>query len=542
MRLFALALTLAACTAAPDPVDVLYTGGVVWTGAGPDAEAVGVSGDRIAYVGSSDGAPAASEVVDLDGAFVVPGFIDNHVHFLQGGMQLASVDLRSADSPEEFARRIGEFAAGLPPGRWILGGDWDHEAWGGELPSREWIDAVTPNNPVFVSRLDLHMALANSLALELAGVSSETSDVEGGTIIRAPDGSPTGVLKDEAMNYLWEVIPAPTREERLEALDRAMDHAASLGVTQVHDVGTYGGWVDHETFEAAEDLRVRIYNIVSITSWERLAALIESEGRGDDMLRWGGVKGFVDGSLGSTTAWFYDPYLDDPSTRGLVVTDTTELRALIVNADAAGLQLAIHAIGDRANDWLLDVFAELPSLNGERERRSRIEHAQHLSTDALGRFAEHGVVPSMQPYHAVDDGRWAEKRIGAGRAERTYAFRSLLDAGAPLTFGSDWTVAPLDPLLGIHAAVTRATIDGLKPGGWVPSQKITVEEALRAYTSGNAWAGWQEDEVGTLEPGKLADLVVLDRDLRVVDPEHILGARVLRTVLGGRPVYISDVQ
>lgn len=542
MRLFALALTLAACTAAPDPVDVLYTGGVVWTGAGPDAEAVGVSGDRIAYVGSSDGAPVAAEVVDLDGAFVVPGFIDNHVHFLQGGMQLASVDLRSADSPEEFARRIGEFAAGLPPGRWILGGDWDHEAWGGELPSREWIDSVTPNNPVFVSRLDLHMALANSLALELAGVSSETPDVDGGTIVRAPDGSPTGVLKDEAMNYLWEVIPAPTREERLEALDRAMDHAASLGVTQVHDVGTYGGWVDHETFEEAEDLRVRIYNIVSITSWERLAALIESEGRGDDMLRWGGVKGFVDGSLGSTTAWFYDPYLDEPSTRGLVVTDTTELRALIVNADAAGLQLAIHAIGDRANDWLLDVFAELPSLYGERQRRSRIEHAQHLSTDALGRFAALGVVPSMQPYHAVDDGRWAEKRIGTGRAERTYAFRSLLDAGAPLTFGSDWTVAPLDPLLGIHAAVTRATIDGLKPEGWVPSQKITVEDALRAYTSGNAWAGWQEDEVGTLEPGKLADLVVLDRDLRVVDPEHIPGARVLRTVLGGRPVYISDVQ
>lgn len=541
MRLFALALILAACTT-PESVDVLYTGGVLWTGAGPDAEAIGVRGDRIAYVGSASAAPDAASKVDLDGAFVVPGFIDNHVHFLQGGMQLASVDLRSADSPEEFARRIGEFAAGLPPGRWILGGDWDHEAWGGELPTREWIDAVTPNNPVFVSRLDLHMALANSLALSLAGVSSETPEVEGGTIVRAPDGSPTGVLKDEAMNYLWEVIPAPTQEERLEALERAMDHAASLGVTQVQDVGTYGGWVDQETFRAASELRVRIYNIVSISSWERLASLVESEGRGDAMLRWGGVKGFVDGSLGSTTAWFYDPYLDEPSTSGLVVTDTTELRDLIIGADGAGLQLAIHAIGDRANDWLLDVFEELPDLNGERERRARIEHSQHLSTDALGRFAALGVVPSMQPYHAVDDGRWAEKRIGAGRADRTYAFRSLLDAGAPLTFGSDWTVAPLDPLLGIHAAVTRATIDGLKPEGWVPGQKITVEEALRAYTSGNAWAGWQENDVGTLELGKLADFVVLDQDLRAIAPEHILGARVLRTVLGGRPVYISEVQ
>lgn len=537
----ALVLTLAACSSS-EPVDVLYTNGVIWTGAGVDAEALGVTDGRLSFVGSAADAAVvgAGQVVDLDGAFVVPGFIDNHTHFLQGGMQLASVDLRDADSPEEFARRIGEFASGLPEGRWILGGDWDHEAWGGELPDRAWIDSVGGDHPVFVSRLDLHMALANTRALELAGILESAEDVAGGEIVRRVDGSLSGVFKDEAMNLIWSAVPEPTPEERLEALERAMDHASSMGMTQVHDVGTFGGWVDHETFRAAPDLRVRIYNIVSLSSWERLAELVAAEGRGDEWLRWGGVKGFVDGSLGSTTAWFHEPYLDEPSSTGLVVTDTTVLRSRILAADAAGLQLAVHAIGDHANDWLLDVFAELPALNGARERRARIEHAQHLSEAAIERFSDLGVIPSMQPYHAVDDGRWAEKRIGPERAERTYAFRSLLDAGAALTFGSDWTVAPLSPLLGIQAAVTRATIDGLQPDGWVPSQKIAVEEALRAYTASNAWAGWQEDLVGTLEVGKLADFVVLDRDIRFVEHDVISGARVLRTVVGGRVVFLSE--
>lgn len=537
----AMLLALAACSSS-DRVDTLYTNGLIWTGTGRDAQALAVTDDRIAFVGSMADAAVleANETVDLEGAFVVPGFIDNHTHFLQGGMQLASVDLRDADSPQEFARRMAEFAATQPAGRWILGGDWDHEAWGGQLPSRDWIDAVTPDNPVFVSRLDGHMALANTLALERAGVTAATADMEGGTIVRGPRRQPTGVLKDEAMSLVYSVIPQPTLEERLEALHRAMDHAVSLGVTQVHDVGTYGGWLDHETYLAAhadKALKLRIYNIVSLGSWERLRDLVAREGRGDNWLRWGGVKGFVDGSLGSTTAWFYDPYLDEPGTSGLIVTDTTLLRQQIEGADRAELHLVVHAIGDRANDWLLDVYAGLWAENGARERRSRIEHAQHLSEEAIGRFADLGVIPSMQPYHAVDDGRWAEKRIGPERAERTYAFRSLLDAGARLTFGSDWTVAPIDPLLGIHAAVTRATIDGANPDGWVPSQKITVQEALKAYTANNAWAGWQERDLGTLEAGKLADFVVLGRDLRAMPPEEIPSAGVLRTVVGGRTVY-----
>ncbi|MBO6576991.1 MAG: amidohydrolase [Rhodothermales bacterium] len=532
--ILAAAVLMSACS---QPADTLYTNAVIWTGTGAEASALAVTGDRISWVGDADGAPAAGEIVDLNGAFVIPGFIDNHVHLLMGGMQLASVDLRDADSPEEFARRIGEFAAGLEPGRWILGGSWDHERWGGKLPGADWIDAATPNNPVFVQRLDAHMAVANSLALELAGLTAETPDVEGGEIVRLANGSPAGVLKDEAMNLVFSVIPDPSPQEFREALDRAQAHAFSLGVTQVHDVGTYGGFQDLEVYRAAHAesaLSLRIYSIVAISGWERIARLVEKEGTGDSVLRWGGVKGFVDGSLGSTTAWFYDPYLDTPQTTGLTVTPLGELATDIAGADSAGLQLAIHAIGDRANDWLLDVFAGLPF----RDRLPpRIEHAQHLSDAAIARFAELGVVPSMQPYHAVDDGRWAENRIGRERAERTYAFRSLLDAGAPLTFGSDWTVAPLNPLLGIHAAVTRATIDGANPDGWIPSQKIAVEDALRAYTVANAEAGGQADQLGTLQEGKLADFVVLGEDIRSIPAELIKDVGVLRTVIGGVEVF-----
>jgi predicted amidohydrolase YtcJ len=540
---FAAALLLSACSTPPaETPGTLYTNATVWTGTGQDAEAFVVVDDRLAYVGPEASAPRTAETIDLGGAFVVPGFIDNHTHFLQGGMQLASVDLRDAATPQEFARRLGEFAATQPAGRWILGGDWDHELWGGELPAASWVDALTPDNPVFVSRLDGHMAMANTVAIDMAGLTASTADAIGGTVVRGKDGSPTGLMKDAAMSLIYRVIPDPTLDERVEALNRAMEHAVSRGVTQVHDVGTYGGWLDQEAYRAAEasdQLVLRIYNIVSISTWQRLAGLIEREGRGSEWLRWGGVKAMIDGSLGSTTAWFYDPYLDEPGTAGLTVTDTTLLRQQILDADAAGLQLAVHAIGDRANDWVLDVMEDAAAVGPARERRPRIEHAQHLSAGAVGRFAPLGVVPSMQPYHAVDDGRWAENRIGPKRARLTYAFRSLLDAGATMTFGSDWTVAPIDPLLGIHAAVTRATIDGLRPDGWIPEQKISVEEALRAYTYANAFAGWQEEDVGTIEAGKLADFVVLAQDLRAIDPEAIPGVAVLRTVVGGETMWVA---
>lgn len=537
--LWGLFLLLSACS---NPVaDRIYVGGVIWTGNpdAPTAQALAIRGTEVMFVGDANAAEGLrgpeTEMIDLDGHFVVPGFIDNHTHFLSGGFNLASVHLRDAASEREFAQRMADFAATQPAGRWIQGGDWDHELWGGELPDRSWIDAATPNNPVFVQRLDGHMALVNTQVLEIAGITADTPDPDGGTIERRPDGSPTGVLKDEAMSLVYPYIPEPDIDARLEMLGRAQAHALSLGVTQIHDVGSYGGWPDLEAFRAAEErglLKLRVYSLVNLASWEQLRNYVAAEGHGDDRVWWGGLKGFVDGSLGSTTALFYDAYLDEPDTKGLLVTDTTALRQRIMDADAAGLHVAVHAIGDKANDWLLDVYASTERKTG----RWRIEHAQHLSEEAIPRFSEMDVIPSMQPYHAIDDGRWAHKRIGE-RVATTYAFRDLLDAEARLTFGSDWTVAPINPLLGIYAAVTRRTLDGANPDGWVPEQRISVEEALKSYTVNNAYAGFSDGFTGTLRPGYRADFVVLSENLLQVDPVRIPEVEVVTTVIGGEVVF-----
>ncbi len=540
-----LAGLLAGCAIEPKPADLILTGGVVWTGA-PGVEAgtaVAIGEGQVLHVGSDVEVRRflgpGTRAIALDGRMVVPGFIDNHTHFMGGGFQLGSVELRDAATPAEFARRIGAFARTRPAGRWIIGGDWDHELWGGALPRREWIDSLTREHPVFVSRLDGHMGLANGLALELAGIARETPDPDGGTIVRDPrTGEPTGVLKDAAMALVHRVMPAPTEAELDEAFDRAQAHALARGVTLVDDMGA---WSHLETYRRARRsgrLKLRIYAFVPLASWERLRDYVAREGSGDSRLRWGGLKGFVDGSLGSTTAWFYEPYADAPGTAGLLTTDTASLRRWIREADAAGFHVAVHAIGDRANDWLLDAFAAAAEANGQRDRRFRIEHAQHLTREAIARFAGLGVIASMQPYHAIDDGRWAEKRIGPERIRTTYAFRDLLDADARLTFGSDWTVAPLDPLLGIYAAVTRRTIDGTNPDGWVPEQKVTVEQALRAYTSDNAaYASFVAAQLGTLEPDKRADLVVLSENLIAVDPVRIPEVRVDLTVVDGVIVH-----
>ena len=542
--LIAALAALVACSGGSSPADLVLTGGVVWTGAdgAQTTSAIAVRDGRVVYTGSDDGAReyigTGTEHVELSGRMVMPGFVDNHTHFMGGGFQLASVDLRDAGTPEEFARRIGEFARSIPEGRWITGGDWDHELWGGELPRREWIDSLTPDNPVLVSRLDGHMALANSVALQMASVTRSTADPDGGTIIRDPGtGQPTGMLRDNAMDLVSRMIPDESEAELDEAFARAQEHALSLGVTLVNDMGA---WPHLETYRRARqrgDLQLRIYSFVPLGTWERLRDFVAANGRGDSRLKWGGLKGFVDGSLGSTTAWVYEPYNDAPETAGLLTTDTTALREWVKGADASGLHVTVHAIGDRANDWLLAVFAEAESENGSRDRRFRIEHAQHLTRDAISQMAARGVIPSMQPYHAIDDGRWAAKRIGPDRILTTYAFRSLLDAGARLTFGSDWTVAPLDPLLGVYAAVTRRTIDDANPDGWVPEQKISLEEALRAYTGANAYASFLEDQLGTLENGRFADLVVLSSNLLETDPERIPEVRVDMTVIEGEVVY-----
>ncbi|HEX6537035.1 MAG TPA: amidohydrolase, partial [Gemmatimonadaceae bacterium] len=515
----------------------------VWTGVPrqPWADAIAVRGDRIALVGSSAAvrklATADTRVIDAHGAMLVPGFIDSHVHFIDGGFGLASVQLRDAKTPAEFIARIKAYAATVPPGTWILNGDWDHENWGGELPRRDWIDSVTPNNPVWVQRLDGHMGLANGAALAAAGIGRDTKDVDGGTIVRDANGNPTGILKDNAVGLIAGAIPDPSPEMADRALDAAMRYVNAQGVTSVHNMGSWSDLAVFERARRAGRLTTRVYAAVPLATWERLRDTVAARGHGDEWVRIGGLKGFVDGSLGSHTAAMLAPFTDAPGDRGLLVNTPEDLYTWTSGADRAGLHVIVHAIGDRAIRLQLDIYERVEREDGARDRRFRIEHAQHLAPEDIPRFAKLGVVASMQPYHAIDDGRWADKVIGAERARTTYAFRALLDAHARLAFGSDWFVAPAVPLEGIYAAVTRRTLDGAHPGGWVPEQKITVEEALRAYTSGGAYASFEEKVKGTLERGKLADFVLIDRDLTRIPPEQIRDAHVLMTVVGGRIVY-----
>ncbi|HEX5581952.1 MAG TPA: amidohydrolase, partial [Gemmatimonadaceae bacterium] len=343
-----------------------------------------------------------------------------------------------------------------------------------------------------------------------------------------------------AMDLVWRVVPPAPPELEDRALDAAMRHVAAQGVTSVHNMGSWGDLAVFERAHRAGRLRTRIYAAVPIATWERLRDTVAARGRGDAWLRIGALKGFLDGSLGSHTAAFFEAYTDQPGDSGLLVTPPDTMYAWTRAADAVGLHVVVHAIGDRAISTQLDIFERVEREGGPRDRRFRIEHAQHVAPADLPRFRALGVIPSMQPYHAIDDGRWAERVIGSERIRTTYAFRSLLDAGARLAFGSDWFVAPPTPLEGIYAAVTRRTLDDENPGGWVPEQKIGVEEALRAYTSGAAYAEFAEGEKGVLARGLLADFVLLDRDLTRIPPETIRDARVLVTVVGGRVVHEDE--
>src|SRR5438128_4463897 len=512
----------------------------------PIAEAVAVLGHRIVAVGSTKDirklAGTNTRVVDAKDQVVLPGFNDAHVHFMSGGFQLSSVDLRDANSPQEFAERIRDFAGKLPKGRWITGGDWDHERWpDAKLPTKELIDRYTPDTPVFVNRLDGHMALANSLALKLAGVTRETKDPPGGVIVRdSKTGEPTGILKDAAQSFVWKVIPAASFEEKVAAARAATNHAASLGVTSVQDMSAGADVGVYQTLLDRGELKTRVYAVWPLPGWDRLARTGVRAHFGSAMLRTGGLKGFADGSLGSTTALFFEPYLDAPNTSGIPSDEMFPEGAMLERvrgADRAGLQVIIHAIGDRANDNILSIYERVEKENGDRDRRFRIEHAQHLRPQDITRFARDKVIASMQPYHAIDDGRWAEKRIGHERSKTTYAFRSLLDSGATLAFGTDWTVAPLNPMLSIYAAVTRRTLDGKHPNGWIPDQKISVEEAVRAYTIGSAFAEFEEKDKGTIAAGKLADLVVVSRNILEIESNEIDKAKVVLTMMDGRVVY-----
>ncbi len=479
----------------------------------PWAEAIAISGNLISAVDSNKEVQKLltkkTPVIDAKGQMLTPGFTDSHLHFIEGGFRLSSVQLRNARTPEDFITKIKSFAETTKPGTWITGGDWDHELWDGELPCCNWIDKVTPNNPVWINRLDGHMALANSIALKTANITKETPDIEGGTIVHSSSGEPTGILKDNDMKLVDSIIPEPSKQIKDKALKSAMQYVARQGVTSIHNMGT---WNELKIFERAHNegkLRTRISAAVPLETWEQLYDKIYSEGNGDQWLRTGALKAFMDGSLGSHTAAFFQPYADAPNDKGLLLTQSEELYHLISQADKAGLQIITHAIGDRAINILLNIYERVASENGRRDRRFRIEHAQHIIPSDITRFHKLGIIASMQPYHLVDDGQWAEKAIGSDRLKTTFALRSLLDAKTKVIIGSDWYVEPPIPLDGIYAAVTRRTLDGKNPDGWIYEQKISVEEALKCYTINPAYATFEEKLKGSLEPGKLADFIIM---------------------------------
>jgi predicted amidohydrolase YtcJ len=528
--------------------DLIVTNAKIYTvdKARPHAEALAVLGERIVAVGSAAEVDTwhgpKTKVMDAQGKLLLPGFNDAHVHFVDGGDHLSAVQLKDAASPQEFASKIAERAKTTPKGEWVVGGDWDEQKWSpANLPTKELIDPTTPDMPVWVNRYDGHESLANSVALKLAGITAKTTDPAGGEIVRDAQGNPTGILKDAAQELVNKVMPAMTAAHRMKAIHQALDHAASLGVTSVQDMNpSYDDVRAYSELQEQGALTIRIYAAPMETGWKDQAKLGIRRGFGSSLLRMGAVKGYADGSLGSETAYFFDAYTDAPDKHGLLSDEMHPVSAMqqrLRGADAAGLQICIHAIGDRAISMTLDMFTQIEKANGKKDRRWRIEHSQHMAAKDFARYAKLGVIASVQPYHAIDDGRWAETRIGPDRIKRTYAFRTFLDNGVRLAFGTDWFVAPLSPMWSVYAAVTRETLDGKNPGGWVPEQKLTVAEAIEAYTMGSAYAEFQEKDKGSITPGKLADFVLLSDDIFKIPPASIKNVKVEATFLGGKLVY-----
>ena len=522
--------------------DTIFVNGRVYVRNGRFETALAVLGDKVLAVGDDATVRALASkdtrVVDLKGRLITPGFNDAHVHFIDGGFGLLSVDLRDAKDEADFATRLGKHAASLPKGAWILNGNWDHERWKSQaLPTKALIDGVTKDNPVFVNRLDGHMALANSLALRSAGIDRNTKDPFGGTIVRDASGEPTGVLKDNAQDLLYKALPDPTREMNVRAAKAALAHAASLGVTSVQDNSSIDALPTYQQIRAEGGLLARI-NVWRPAS--ALKALIDAgvrSGLGDDWIRIGAIKILSDGSMGAGTAAFFEPYTDEPATSGLLLYPVEELNRMIDEADAAGFQLAVHAIGDRANALVLDAFEKAAAARSRADRRFRIEHSQVVRKADMARYAKLRVVASIQPSHCIDDMRWAARRIGVERCRLAYNFKSFLDAGIPVAFGTDWFVEPLDPRLGLYAAVTRELVEGGPKDGFLPEERISLDTAIDLYTRGSAYAEFADERKGTLEPGKLADLAIFAEDLFKVEPRQILTTPVDLTMVGGRVVF-----
>ena len=525
-----------------ETADIIYFNGNIYTGIKEDTRQnyIATKNNRILELGIDNYSHlirSNTKLIDLKNNFLLPGFIDNHTHFIYGGTKLNNISLQNSRTQYEFINSFKEYIPNINNGLWLQGGNWDHENWGGALPNKSWIDSLTNNNPVLVSRVDGHMALANSKALEEANINENTPNPVGGEIVKDINtGIPTGILKDTAIDIVRKLIPKQSHSEQDSILKTSMNYASSQGITQIHDMAT---WDDLQTFRRNKDkLTLRIKTYTWYEDWEKLIDLIDKYGKGDNILRWDGIKAMIDGSLGSRTAWMHNHYLDDKNTNGIMrIKDTNSFKKVITNLDKNGIQLAIHAIGDKANDWIIKQSMNLNKVNGLIDRRIRIEHAQHLTKDAIEKIINNDIIPSMQPYGCIDDTRWMHKRINSDLMSRTYIFKTFIDKNVNLTFGSDWDVTPLNPLFGIYAAVSRKTIDGSNPGGWNPEQKLTVEEAISCYTNNNSYAVFSEKNIGVLQKDMLADFVVLSKDITSIKIDDILKTRVLNTIYNGKEVF-----
>ena len=519
----------------PLSADLALTGGKVATinPRQPYAEAIAIGGQRIIAVGSGEEIKAligkATRVIELEGKLALPGFNDAHIHFIEGGLSLLKVNLRGVTTIKEFQKRVKERASSLPARAWITGGGWDHESLpGGTMPTKEILDAIAPHNPVLLSRLDLHTYLANSKALEMAGITGDTPQPAGGEIIKDPaTGEPTGILKEKAADLALRVVPPPSPERRLAAAREALKEARRYGVTSIHDNTTAADREVYRHLRENGELTARVYALL------RDRPTGERTGMGDELFKIGAEKGFIDGALGSSTALLFKPYADGPTTRGLAQVSQAALKEAIREAHRKGMQVAWHAIGDAANRMALDAIEAALREVPRRDHRHRIEHAQVLAPADIPRFAQLSVIASMQPAHCISDMPWTEARLGAERAKWAYVFRSLLDSGARIAFGTDWPVDSLNPMKGLYAAVTRQSLRGEPKGGWHPEQRLTMEEALRLYTLGSAYASFEEGIKGSIEPGKLADIAILSEDLTAIDADEIKDVTVCLTMVGG---------
>ena len=537
-------LLLAGCQQKGPSADLVLQNGNFFTVCErvPNVQAVAIKGDRILAVGSNDEIARyiqeKTRVINLEGKFGCPGFNDAHVHFVRGGMRMGDVDLKGVDSIREIQRKVLQSVRTLPPGSWLTGGGWDQSCLpDGKWPTSQILDVVAPDVPIFLRRVCGHAALVNRKAILIAGITADTPNPPGGEIVKNPEtGQPTGILKEGAMALVSQYIPSPSEETLTDAVMKALAEAGKYGITSIQDKSGAGMLEVYKDLLDRGKLTCRISLSSSLKESSEESKRLQKRYRGV-MLRFGGLDGILDGSIGAETAAFANPYLDDPINRGMLQWTQDELNGLVLLADKEGFQIQSHAVGDEANRMALDAYALTKKFNIGEKRRHRIEHAQVLSVGDIPRFQALGIVASMQPAHLMDDLRWLERKIGLQRCRYAYALKSLKDRGTVLAFGSDWPAAPLNPMLGIYAAVTRKDTTGYPPRGWFPQERIPVEEALAAYTLGSAYAEFMETEKGSLEPGKLADIVIVDRNLLKIPSQEILRAEVVYTILGGTIVY-----